>query len=112
MIKNLKQFLCCYLLLFSTFNLYSQYDELGGVATEGTLRVRLYNSTSINDIEVARYTSGSWVDQWFSSDSKSFKLYVGARGASTNQNYTGSIGYFRGGSPGWSTVSGNKIDNT
>ena len=65
--KNINKILYYFIILFCVFNVYCQ-DELGGLAVEGTLRIKLYKTTGSNNIEVARYTSGSWVNQWYNAN--------------------------------------------
>lgn len=88
------------LLLLSSSRTFAATQTLGGVATENTLKVEIYDD---GDMQVYRYVSGSWQPQWFPSNSKSIRLYINGTA------YIGTGGYFSGGGPTALTTFSNTI---
>ena len=86
--------------LSSEFVSFSQMI-LGGVATEGTLKIGMYTNSRLY---VKRYTAGVWVNQWYFGDSKSYLLDVNGTG------YYGSGGYFIGDNT-FTTIVNTAVDS-
>ena len=89
------------------FNISYSQDILGNVATEGTLKLKIWNDCNM---QVYRYTSGIWVEQWYDAAGfyqghKSYKLVING----TDYQQSGSS-YFGAGT-NYASVVNNKIDN-
>ena len=76
-------------------------QSLGGIASEGNLQVVLYDNSNM---QVFKYASGLWVNQWYGTSSKSIWLYAGGTA------YKAVGGYYSGTSTLLTTVSNSKVD--
>ncbi len=76
-------------------------QTLGGVASEGNLRIYIYDNANM---QVYRYVSGNWQNQWYGTSSKSTRLYAGGIG------YAGSGGYFSSGATALTMTSNTNPD--
>jgi hypothetical protein len=114
MLKN-KLFLLSIILLIASVSMgqdrkkkdlnpnYSKSTQvLGGVSIEGSLRISIYDD---GDMQIARYFSGTWQNQWYGTNSKSIRLYA------DGSAYIGSGGYFSQNSPLIMTTISNSLSD-
>jgi len=67
---------------------FGETQILGGVETEGTLKISIYDN---GDIGVHRYVGGGWQQQWYSGNCKSTLTYI------NGTDYAVEGSYFNGG---------------
>jgi hypothetical protein len=82
-------------------NSSKEMQTLGGVTSEGNLQILIYDNANM---QVFRYISGQWVNQWYGSSSKSIWFYA------DGSTYSGNGCYFNGANNIMTTVSNTNID--
>ncbi|OIP03567.1 MAG: hypothetical protein AUJ97_04280 [Bacteroidetes bacterium CG2_30_32_10] len=84
-----------------SINSSKSVHKLGGIASEGTLQVFIYDNANM---QVNRYISGSWIKQWYGNSSKSIWLFA------NGETFSGDGSYFVGASNVFTTISNTNVD--